>query len=281
MVGHANVCGSVLQLPERSASSGVNHFATNLPAMIQEFKSAIFRSKLWHSAFKNRGELRHWKQRKQSILKWYRGERSDLFPFPTASERVCHFDEVTNAFLTFIKVETLHASYLKDLLLRRDAFRGMRVADIGSGPFPTLLVFEDCERYCIDHLMTAYEEMGFPLKPFKQDVHFVHAKSENLPLPQAIFDAVVSRNALDHVDDFARTASEILRLLKPGGVLHILVNYHEPTPTEPHVLSDAAIQEHLGSVGVRKISEVEGAWGFRKGRTVLWSNAPQKILAME
>lgn len=248
------------------------------PDMIQTFKSAIFQSRLWHTAFKNRGELRHWRQRKELIRKWYRCEQAYLFPFPDSAVRVDHYDETTNALLTFINAETTHASYLKDLALRSDSFSGQRIADIGSGPFPTLLVFNDCERYCIDHLMDEYVQIGFPLSLFKKDINFVNAKSEDIPLPDAFFDAIVSRNALDHVDDFPKTAREIRRLLKPSGIVHVLVNYHNPTPTEPHVLNDDVILNNLGPLNVRKIMEVSGAWGFEAGRTVLWSNAPESVL---
>ena len=249
--------------------------------MIQSIKSIVFNTKLWHSSFKNKNELRHWTERREAILSWYRCEKEYLFPFPSEDERVSQFDETTNALLTFIKKENEHASYLKDLLLHADSFRGLKVADIGSGPFPTLLVFNGCERYCIDHLIEAYEEMGYPLSPFKSDVHFLNAKSEAIPVPSGFFDVVISRNALDHVDDFAATAKEIRRVLKSDGVLQILVNYHEPTATEPHVLSDAVIRTEFSRLNLRKLLELRGAWGFRDGRTVLWSNAPASILNLK
>jgi len=246
--------------------------------MIQTFKSILYSTKVWHASFKNRNELRHWKDRRKSIIKWYRGEEKYLFPFPNAQVKVSNFDEGTNALLTFINVENNHASYLSDLLLRKDSFEGMKVADIGSGPFPTLLVFENCERYCVDHLIEAYKAVGFPLAQFETEIEFLNAKSEAIPVADGFFDAVISRNALDHVDDFTKTAQEIRRVLKPEGVLHILVNYHKPTATEPHILNDRTIERCFGALGVRKLSEVEGAWGFNGGRTLLWSNAPETML---
>lgn len=246
--------------------------------MIQDFKAILYNTKVWHASFKNRNELRHWKDRRKSIIKWYRGEEEYLFPFPARPMKVSDFDEGTNALLTFINVENNHASYLSDLLLRKESFAGMKVADIGSGPFPTLLVFEKCERYCVDHLIEAYKAIGFPLAQFEAEIRFLDAKSECIPVGGGFFDAVISRNALDHVDDFSKTASEIRRVLKPGGVLHIMVNYHQPTATEPHVLSDRTIEGCFAGMGMRKLSEMEGAWGFENGRTVLWSNAPEVML---
>jgi SAM-dependent methyltransferase len=247
--------------------------------MLKPLKEFVFTQPLWHKFFKNRNELRHWAARRDSIIRWYRGEEAYIFPFHATEYKVTSFDECTNALLTFIKAENNHASYLHDLCLRHDSFEGLRVADIGSGPFPTLLVFDDAERYCIDHLIEGYKRIGFPLSTFEPDVSFMNAKSEQIPVSNSFFDAVISRNALDHVDDFPATATEIMRVLKPRGVLHILVNYHAPTSTEPHVLSDRTVQTCFQGLALRKISEAEGAWGFENGKTVLWSNAPASMLA--
>ena len=233
--------------------------------MIHALKTYLYGTRFWHSVFKKRNELRHWRDRRDSVVKWFRAEQPYFFPYPD--------DDIK------VKVENQHASYLKDLQLRADSFRGLRVADIGSGPFPTLLVFQDCDRYCIDHLIGDYQRLGFPLSAFKSDVHFIHAKTEKIPVPDMFFDAVVSRNALDHVDDFEATAAEIRRILKPDGILHILVNYHLPTGTEPHVLNDSAILRNFGNLKLRKLCEAQDAWGFTGGKTVLWSNAPESHLS--
>jgi SAM-dependent methyltransferase len=247
--------------------------------MVAVLRDYLYGTKLWHSVFKNRNELRHWQSRKLNILQWYRGQRTYLFPCPKPEEKINDFDEQTNALLTFIAFENKHASYLKDLSLTADSFKGLRVGDIGSGPFPTLLVFRDCERWCVDHLIKDYIKLGYPISAFEPHLKFLHAKSENIPVPDAFFDAIISRNALDHVDDFAATAREIRRVLKPDGILHILVNYHQRTATEPHVLNDAIIQEHFGALTLRKVLETNDSWGFTGGRTVLWSNAKASLLS--
>lgn len=101
-------------------------------------KSMVYKSNFSDCAFKGRNELRHWQKRKESIVSLFRAEKKCFFSSPLAEERVSQFDETTNALLTFIiKKENEHASYLKDMLLRADSFRGLKVADIGSGPFPT------------------------------------------------------------------------------------------------------------------------------------------------
>ena len=76
-------------------------------------------------------------------------------------------------------------------------------------------VFEGCkEKYCVDHLIEKYQELGYPQKDFFNDVDFVNSKSESMPFENGYLDAVISVNALDHVDDFEKTSTEIKRVLK-------------------------------------------------------------------
>lgn len=52
------------------------------------------------------------------------------------------------------------------------------------------------------------------------------ATGEKLPFPDASFDIVHSSNVLEHVADPERTLAEAIRVLRPGGLLHIVVpNY--------------------------------------------------------
>jgi SAM-dependent methyltransferase len=54
----------------------------------------------------------------------------------------------------------------------------------------------------------------------------VEGVGESLPFPDASFDVVLSSNVLEHVRDPARVIAEMVRVLKPGGHLQIVVpNY--------------------------------------------------------
>jgi SAM-dependent methyltransferase len=247
--------------------------------MTTALKRLVYQTVLWHRYFKNRTELGHWSQTLERIVKWHLGEEAYVFPFPTGAEKETRYSVTKNALMTFIAAENRHASYLHDLKLRANSFAGLKVADIGSGPLPTLAVFEGCDRYCIDHLIDVYRMIGYPIEEFEKEMHFINAKSEQIPLENGFFDVVISRNALDHVDDFEKTALEIRRILKPGGLLHILVNYHSPTSSEPQTLSDERILNCFGSLNIRKVLEEKDAWGFSGGKTVLWSNVPSSRMA--
>jgi SAM-dependent methyltransferase len=232
----------------------------------------IYTTSLWNRFGKNSRELDYWRKNIDSMIDWYRGKKEWRFAFPAEHEKEFRYDLRKNAIMTYVKRETTAATYLSDLRLASSSFAGMRVADIGSGPFPTLLVFENCERYCLDHLIDDYRKLGYPLDEYESEVTFVNCKSEAMPFDDDFFDVVLSRNALDHVDDFDATSKEIKRVLRPDGVLCILVNCHKPTKTETQSLSDDIIQRAFGELGVQKVTETQGAWGFTDGKTVLWSN---------
>lgn len=52
-------------------------------------------------------------------------------------------------------------------------------------------------------------------------VTFVEGSAEQIPFPDATFDAVVMFDVLEHVPEPARLLAEVQRILRPGGVFHI------------------------------------------------------------
>jgi len=240
--------------------------------MISIIKGMLARTWIVQKLGKPRAELRYWKNMlNNDILSWFEGKKAFRYRFPKPEEKETRFDYRKNAVMTYIRFELEHASYLSDLKLRKDAFVGKRVADIGCGAFPLLLVFENCERWGFDHLINKYMEIGYPLEEFKDQATFVNCKSEKIPVPDNFFDVVISRNSLDHVDDFSRTCREIKRILKPGGFLRLQINHHSPTVTEPLAIQPEDVYRNLADTGIRQIDSEKGARGFADGVTALWS----------
>lgn len=58
--------------------------------------------------------------------------------------------------------------------------------------------------------------------------------AECLPFKDGSFDAVISLNVLEHVKDPFRAASELMRVLKPGGELICCVPFLQPLHGYPH-----------------------------------------------
>lgn len=104
-------------------------------------------------------------------------------------------------------------------------------------------------------LVGRYSEAGYPIGEYDERLTLVEAAAENMPFDDDFFDAVISMNAIDHVDDFEVAAGEISRVLKPGGILRMEVRYHDPRLREPQVLDDSRIEASFGHLGIRKLAE--------------------------
>jgi SAM-dependent methyltransferase len=172
---------------------------------------------------------------------------------PSAAEKQVRETIEASAGVTTLAVSL--DRYPEALKIPRDHFAGKTILDLGCGPYPLSTAFEDCRIVGLDPLILRYEAAGFPLAEFTDRITFVQGFAEDMPFPSGSFDAVISVNAIDHVDDFARAAQEISRVLKKDGALRMQVHYHSPRELEPHALTDDDVLAHLGHLGIEKISE--------------------------
>jgi SAM-dependent methyltransferase len=62
----------------------------------------------------------------------------------------------------------------------------------------------------------------------------VLAVNQRLPFQDAVFDAVLSLNVLEHVTDPFACAAELARVLKPGGLLYCCIPFLQPEHGYPH-----------------------------------------------
>ena len=129
----------------------------------------------------------------------------------------------------------------------------------------------------MDPLLPLYIEAGYPIHIYENRAKFVYGFSEKMPFEDNFFDAVISANALDHVDDFYLTAAEIKRVLKPQGKLRLHLHFHTPTIMEPLQINDSIVTKAFAWCdGFKKISETK----TKRGTTLndhresfsLWSN---------
>lgn len=130
--------------------------------------------------------------------------------------------------------------YPRHLKIPEDHFAGRNVLDVGCGPIPYASAFTGCDICGVDPNLSAYASMGYDLGL----MDYCESRAENMPFPDGYFDAVISMNALDHVDDFYAVAREILRVC--SGEVRIEVHYHHETVAEPHALSDEAVIAAFG-----------------------------------
>lgn len=239
-------------------------------------------SKIKHQLYlhvngKYKAELDFWKKTLILYEKWYKGELKELYkePSPNNQQKIKAYSVKDSAILTWEKLHQ-QKKYLEDLLLDKLAFKGLKVLDIGSGPHPSAVVFENCKVYCLDPLLPFYIEIGFPLHYYDR-VKFVYGFSENIPFVDNFFDAIISVNAMDHVDDFYKTAKEIKRVLKPKGKIRMHIHYHQKTKTEPLEINDEIVKKAFKwSKNLYKIKESKSKRGHAlKNKNevyTLWSN---------
>lgn len=221
-------------------------------------------------------ELRFWQQELKNYQDWYDGRISSLYGVnsPNSKNKVAVTNKKDSALLTWLNLHQ-KVKYLKDLQLSKNSLKGKTVLDVGAGPMPSGSVFTGATVYCLDPLYGQYISTGFPIH-YYQSVHFVNAPSEEIPLPDNFFDAVISVNAIDHVDSFHSTAQEIKRVLKKDGKLAMHVHYHEATPAEPIEITDKMFMDEYSWVkGLKKVNESTLKTGSTAGDGelyVLWRN---------
>jgi SAM-dependent methyltransferase len=205
--------------------------------------------------FKYASELFFWIREIDQYIKWYQGSRSSLYGVmaPRDEEKITEFNLRENAIRTWIRLDA--TKYLQHLRIPSDYFKGQRILDVGCGPIPYALAFENCDIVGVDPLIDYYREIGYPMKKYSERIKYVHSPIESVPYPDDSFDAVISVNALDHVDNFQKASEEILRLLKPKGVVVLEVHNHSPRIGHPWKLSDEIIRDSFSSISIRKVFE--------------------------
>lgn len=225
---------------------------------------------------KQKAEFCFWDNEVTNYVLWYQGILPCLYQTacPDTEQRIVGTDIRQSAILTWTELHQ-KAKYLKDLSLSADAFKGMKVLDIGAGPIPSATCFEGCRLYALDPLNSIYEMLGFPRQPYP-DVRFIGSPAENIPFDDDFFDAVISVNAIDHVDDFERTASEIQRVLRKGGKFAMHVHYHPETECEPIELNDERFLTAFRNIdGLRPVRRSRQSFSNTLGEDesfVLWKN---------
>lgn len=226
---------------------------------------------------KRDAELNFWKKFLTEVEDWYTGNIKLLFgeSSPSVKDKVVVFSLKDSAVLTWFNIHQ-KPKYLEDLIIDGNYFSGMKLLDIGSGPIPSALAFDNCEVYCLDPLIPDYIKIGFPIHYYDR-AKFIYGFSENIPMNDNFFDAVISVNAIDHVNDFKKTSLEIKRVIKPGGKLRMHVHYHQKTSAEPIEINDHVMNEVFGwCPNFKKINESKNKRGYSLGDSgeiyTVWSN---------
>ena len=101
---------------------------------------------------------------------------------------------------------------------------GACVVEIGGGPVGIIAHFPAAQREAVDPLEPFYRTVS-TFVPFRSnEVTYREGVGERLPYETSNFDLAIVDNCIDHVKDVDAVLREVLRVLRPGGVLYLTVN---------------------------------------------------------
>jgi len=102
---------------------------------------------------------------------------------------------------------------------------GASVIEVGSGAHGLIFFFGNENVVGVDPLAVDYRRL-FP--NWQKRVPTVAAFGEQLPFADTSFDIVLCDNVVDHAENPAGIVHELVRILRPGGLLYFTVNIHHP-----------------------------------------------------
>ncbi|MBL8763601.1 MAG: class I SAM-dependent methyltransferase [Phycisphaerae bacterium] len=125
------------------------------------------------------------------------------------------------------------------------------VVEIGAGPYPSCAAAPRWRRaVAVDPLAKGYSEEGM-LPRTAGHVVYLEAPGERIPLPAGFADLLICENCLDHVGDPAAVVTEIMRLLRPGGLLWFLVDLSSYSDhMHPHPMNEVRVRALLAGFEV-------------------------------
>jgi SAM-dependent methyltransferase len=133
---------------------------------------------------------------------------------------------------------------------------GQSVVEIGAGPYPAVATAPAWRRaVAVDPLAKGYAREGL-LPPACNRITYIDAAGEDVPLASGFADLVIIENALDHVTDPEAVLMEIRRLLRPEGLLWLLVDLSTYSDhMHPHPFSEARIRALLAGAGFETVHD--------------------------
>jgi len=100
-----------------------------------------------------------------------------------------------------------------------------RVIEVGCGAHGLIFYFGARNGIGVDPLAVSYALL-FP--QWQRCAATVAAFGEQLPFANASFDVVICDNVIDHAESPGTIVKELVRILRPGGLLYFTVNVHHP-----------------------------------------------------
>ena len=131
------------------------------------------------------------------------------------------------------------------------------VVEIGAGPYPSIAEAQWRRAVAVDPIAEGYVlENLLPKDAHADEVVYIAAAGENIPLPAGFADLVVIENCLDHVSDPPRVMGEMRRLLRPGGLMWLLVDLMDYSDhMHPHSFSEDKLRALIAACGYEVVKD--------------------------
>jgi hypothetical protein len=223
---------------------------------------------------KTEEEKRFWKDEIARYVQWYRGSlrTREMYGIicPTNIQKIRRFDtEELNAIETWINADKWR--YCKRLHVEPTYFSGKKVLEVGSGPLGLSRFFAGAEVHYLDPLHSWYWYCGYKKVGYSIESRIEDCMDER-------YDAVISVNAIDHVDQFEDAIKACEMMCNIDGEIRMDIHYHAATVTEPHVLNDEIVSSAFKKFKMKKITENPSHVFYPRGthppedRFAVWSN---------
>lgn len=138
---------------------------------------------------------------------------------------------------------------------------GLRVLDIGCGDAGVLIALAEAgaDAYGIEPFEPSVRRGRVRAEEYGVKIDLRAGVAETLPFEDASFDLVLLDNVLEHVQDRERTLDEIVRVLRPGGILYLV------TP-KPFALHSLVSDPHYAMAGLVLMPRPLQRWYFERVR---------------
>jgi SAM-dependent methyltransferase len=110
----------------------------------------------------------------------------------------------------------------------------------------------------------------------------IEASGENLPFDDCTFDIVYSANVLEHVPDPLQICREALRVLRPGGIIHMEApNFYAPLETHYWLLQPPILSRSMLVAWVRLLGRDPSFAGTIFPVNPIWARQASHQLGLE
>lgn len=135
------------------------------------------------------------------------------------------YTRYAKAYDGFMKVFPLWKKWLKSVL---PYISGEKILEVSFGPAWLMRQYpKEAKLYGLDYNSRMVSRANEKMRKLGIKAELIQGNVENIPYPSSNFDTVINTMAFSGYPDGSKALNEMLRVLKPGGIL-LLLDYDYP-----------------------------------------------------